>query len=264
MKTILKQAILLALCLVGIWTSVVHTQGQTGTYIAYGEVSDLPSLEKNETEPDVSKIDQEVKHINHLELQKIGLNIEVCECWQHENDGYSCDFEGGGYEYSMTFHINAEKRIRKVNYSKFSLRGDYVLDLEEYYDMGGELIYLEYGGIGNKGGSREEAEIHGEIYFQESKPVKNLSYEVDIRENGVVFTSNQLEPDEFHVNLESLHHTLQAHIELFMEQLIDVMNEPHEDMKPVLPAVQQRFLKTVEFYKKLQIVLPSGSSSSHS
>jgi hypothetical protein len=258
MKILLKHAVLVTFCLVGFLASVVYTQERNKNPATYRDGTAFPYLNREDTETDGANIDREVEHINHLNLTSISLGIEVCEHWEKDSEGSFCDVDQEGYEYNVTFHADSAQHIRKVAYSKFSLQGNYVVDLEEYYDLRGNLIYLEYSGLGNKENAFEYAEIHGRIYFRETEPIKNLSYAIDREKNGVILTSNQLQPDEFHINLQNLQRMLESHITPFMQHLINAVNEPCEDITPILPAIRQRCLETAEFYEKLQAVFASN------
>lgn len=274
MKTIVKQTILVTTCILGILTGVVHTQEYDAAVKSrWRKLTNTGRREETdrfikiqgvslEEEPSIIAINQEVKTINRLDLQKTDLNVDLYECWQNADEGYFCDFEGG-YEYNVTFHVDSEQRIRKVNYSKFSFLGDYVIDLEEYYDVSGNLIYLEYGGIGNEGGAFDHGEIHGTIYFQNANPIKNLSYEINMEGKRSILTSTQLQPDEFHTDLQSLQRMLTSQIALSLRQLSNTISEPHNDMRPVLRAVTQKCLQMEEFYNQFQAVFPLNSASAY-
>jgi hypothetical protein len=190
MQPIVKQTLLMTVCLLGMLTGMVHTRESTGIYAA-----SLQHLERDKIEPEVTTVDQERESINRLALQKTDLNIDA-----------------GGYEYTVTIYKDSDQHIRKVIFSKFSRQGNYVLDLEEYYDLRGALIYLEYGELGHKKEPLGHTEIHGKMYFRDGTQVKNRSYEITGTGKRAILTNNQLQPEEFHPDVQSLQRALQAPI----------------------------------------------------
>ena len=195
MQPIVKQTLLMTVCFLGILTGMVHTKGPTGIYAASRDGTALQHLERDKLEPEVTAIDQERESINRIAFQKTSLKIDA-----------------GGYEYIVTIYKDRDQHIRKVIYSKFSLRGSYVLDLEEYYNLRGALIYLEYGELGHRKEPSGHTEIHGKMYFRDGTQVKNRSYEITGTGKRAIMTNNQLQPDEFHPDVQSLQHALQAPI----------------------------------------------------
>jgi hypothetical protein len=166
MQPIVKQTVLMTVCLLGMLTGMVHTRESTGIYAA-----SLQHLERDKLEPEVTAIDQERESINRLALQKTDLNIDA-----------------GGYEYTVTIYKDRDQHIRKVIYSKFSRQGSYVRDLEGY------------------------TEIHGKMYFRDGTQIKNRSYEITGTGHRAILTNNQLQPDEFHLDVQSLQCALQTPI----------------------------------------------------
>jgi hypothetical protein len=92
MQPIVKQTLLMTVCLLGMLTGMVHTRESTEIYAA-----SLQHLERDKLEPEVTAIDQERESINRLALRKTDLNIDA-----------------GGYEYIVTIYKDSDQHIRKV------------------------------------------------------------------------------------------------------------------------------------------------------
>jgi hypothetical protein len=195
MQPIVKQTLLMTVCLLGMLTGMVHPRESTGIYAAVRDRTDFHHIESDKPNPEVAAIDQERDAINRLSLQQTDFNRNV-----------------DGYEYTVTIYQDTDQHIRKVIFSKFSRLGSYLLDLEEYYDLRGVLIYLEYGELEHEKKPSGHTEIHGKMYFRSGTQIRNLSYEITGTGKRAILANNQLQPEEFHPDVQSLQRALQAPI----------------------------------------------------
>jgi hypothetical protein len=199
LKYLNNYVLLLTVCGVGLLTNLTALQNSHSWPQTAAPVASAPMSAANPAESETQTIDRAVAQIQQAPMQPRTLNV-------------AGETNAAGYEYHVTAYLDADQYVRQVNYSKFALHGDYILDLEEYYDTMGVLIYLQYSGLGNHGICTAEVEIHGTIYFKDARPIKNISYESIFRTERMVLSTTTLEPDEYHVTLQHLQHALAAQL----------------------------------------------------
>lgn len=196
MQFIIKSRLLVFMCLLGIVTTMGYAQAQKGFPRSLRDAFHLFAKNQNVLAPDVSVLENAVARINHIALQPEEFSREP-----DQNEAWPV-------EYRLTLYRDGEQRIRKAEYSRFSLHSGEVLDVEEYYGPTGNLIAFEYVSFAYQPGSPEKLEIHGTVYMHEGKPFQNRSYQVLRGPDGLTLNYGDFVPDEFHSTVDDLLLTL--------------------------------------------------------